>query len=217
MKHDFWHNCWKENAIGFHQESLHPFILDHIASYVKNSGGSVLVPLCGKSLDMLWWAEHCNVVGSELSDIACRDFFSENKLDAAVEEKDEFNHYQVKNLSIYQGDFFKLQPEQFSHFDFIYDRAAIIALPDAMREQYVAHLKSFISDSTQLFMMTFEYPDGEHKGPPFTVTADYIRNAFAEYEVTELTSRDLTDKKFAIGSLPVSSLIERLFLISRTQ
>lgn len=216
MEHSFWHNCWEKNAIGFHQESLHPFLNEQVLSNVRNTQGTILVPLCGKSLDMLWWAERCNVVGSELSEIACADFFDENQLNVTVEQVGEFNHYQVKNLSIYQGDFFKLLPTQFSAFDYIYDRAAIIALPFKMREKYAAHLTSFIADSTTLFLMTLEYPEGEHQGPPFSVSSDEVRQLFTGFDITELASRDLTGKKFAMRSLPVSKLTERLFKITRS-
>ena len=40
------------------------------------AGDNILVPLCGKSLDMLWLAERgFQVTGIEISELAVQDFF----------------------------------------------------------------------------------------------------------------------------------------------
>lgn len=44
-------------------------------------GSRVFVPLCGKSLDMIWLAQQGHeVIGVELSPVAVEDFFRENGL-----------------------------------------------------------------------------------------------------------------------------------------
>ena len=77
MDASFWHKCWERNSLGFHQESVHPFLQTYLAPQLTASDQHVFVPLCGKSLDMVWLAENMKVTGAELSEIACRDFFEE--------------------------------------------------------------------------------------------------------------------------------------------
>lgn len=221
MNPEFWHKCWERNSIGFHQPSVHQFLTEQVSNLLSREGSAnaekpnIFIPLCGKSLDMLWWAEHGNVVGSELSDIACQDFFSENQLTPEITSEGEHQLYQFANLAIYQGDFFQLTPTQFPRFDYIYDRAALIALPPVLRQQYVNHLASFIAEGTELVLINLEYPAGELEGPPFTISAELVHQLFSDFKVTEVTARDLQGDQFASRALPVSKLTERLFLIKR--
>ena len=45
------------------------------------SGCSIFVPLCGKTLDLIWLNEKGHtVMGCELSEVAAKQFFEENKI-----------------------------------------------------------------------------------------------------------------------------------------
>ena len=123
MEASFWHRCWENNTIGFHQETIHPFLPNFLESKLSSSDKRVFVPLCGKSLDMFWLAERLDVTGSEVSEIACKDFFAEKGIDCKPLPKDEHVCYQVENIALWQGDFFTLEPSAFPPFDWIYDRA----------------------------------------------------------------------------------------------
>ncbi|WP_068545103.1 thiopurine S-methyltransferase [Thalassotalea crassostreae] len=223
MESTFWHECWEKSHIGFHQDELQPLMVKYLPELIRPSDKRVFVPLCGKSSDLLFLAERFDVVGNELSDIACQDFFADNNLSVEVSFEKAFKCYQSAphqnphkhNISIYQGDFFELCPQQLASFDWIYDRAAIIALPKAMRKRYVDHLKSFIGNDTRLFLLTLEYPVDELTGPPFSVTGAEINELFAEFSIEKVTQRNLSGQKFARRNLNVSSLIESLFVIKR--
>ena len=57
MEPAFWHERWALGQIGFHQERVHPALPAHEDVFLGAEGLSVLVPLCGKSLDLLWLLE----------------------------------------------------------------------------------------------------------------------------------------------------------------
>ena len=79
MDHEFWHERWRTRQIGFHQSSPHPFLERWWPSLGALPGDRVYVPLCGKSLDMVWLGVRGHpVVGSELSPIAVQEFFGES-------------------------------------------------------------------------------------------------------------------------------------------
>ncbi len=172
------------------------------------------MPLCGKSLDMFWLAERFDVVGSELSDIACRDFFEEQDLTYIAEKSGEHCCYSVENITLYQGDFFKLSPPALGHFDWIYDRAALIAMPKAMQQAYVNKLVEFMSPNTRLFLITLEFPQEELEGPPFPVFQSDVARLFSDFNIEHLADKKIADKQFARRRFDVSYLIERVYLIT---
>mgnify|MGYP000601499587 CR=1 FL=1 len=148
MEKGFWHQCWQNNTIGFHQDDVHPLLRQHFEQYIPGNNHTILVPLCGKSLDMVCLSQFGRVIGSELSELACRDFFKEQQLKPEVTaESDSLTRYQVGDLSIYQGDFFTLSGKIInSPINVIYDRAALIALPKTMRQKYVDKLSEYKSE-----------------------------------------------------------------------
>ena len=81
MKHDFWHERWAAGKLGFHQQKINARLMKFCSALELNRGDTIFVPLCGKSLDLLWLSRNgYKPLGCELSDIACRDFFVDNEL-----------------------------------------------------------------------------------------------------------------------------------------
>ena len=81
MDHEFWIERWKTQDIGFHQPQFEPALDKYWSRLGLRPGARVFVPLCGKSLDMQWLAEHAHaVVGAELSEQAVDEFFAERGL-----------------------------------------------------------------------------------------------------------------------------------------
>jgi hypothetical protein len=55
MEDAFWHKCWERNTLGFHQQQIHPFLAEHFKSRCLPDDKHVFVPLCGKTLDMVFY------------------------------------------------------------------------------------------------------------------------------------------------------------------
>ncbi|MFQ5489016.1 MAG: thiopurine S-methyltransferase, partial [Gammaproteobacteria bacterium] len=132
MEVDFWHRKWREGEIGFHQETVNPFLRQYWPRL--EPPGQVFAPLCGKSGDMAWLAA-CGqgVLGIEISALAIEAFFRENALPCTREEGDPFTIWRGANIEILQGDFFHLEAGHLAQVQAVYDRAAMIALPPALR------------------------------------------------------------------------------------
>ena len=62
MDADFWLQRWQEGQIGFHRSDVMPLLEKHWPSLQLPAGSRVLVPLCGKSLDMHWLAAQGHAV-----------------------------------------------------------------------------------------------------------------------------------------------------------
>lgn len=217
MEKDFWLQCWQNNHIAFHQLSFHPWLSSTIKQYLTTQPMKTFVPLCGKSDDLLWFAEQGSVTGSELSDIACRDFFNAKQFKHTLSASGEHTVFRHDNISIWQGDFFKLTPSLLGNFDCIYDRAALVALPKNMQVKYAKHLTQFIEDRTKLFVIAVEFDDNNWQGPPFNVSEDDIKRLFSGYAITQLAASNVSDKKFAQRKMSVNSLRETLYLIEQNK
>jgi thiopurine S-methyltransferase len=168
----FWLEKWQSGKVGFHLDEVNSLLRDYWPSLA--AGAKVLVPLCGKTKDLIWLAEQgLKVVGIEVSDIAIRDFFSENQLSYELAWYDGVAYYQAKELDILliEQDFFEFRE---TDFDACYDRASLVALPQNLRAPYTKHLKQRLADNAHLLLVTIDYSYQDKSklacSPPFNVS-----------------------------------------------
>jgi len=124
----------------------------------------------------------------ERSEIAARAFFDERNLSADRVERGDFVEYRRGALSIFVGDFFATTPELTGHCDGVYDRAALIALPEDLRVRYAAHLPTLLAPKARALLVTLHY-DAEG-GPPFDVSPSEVPRLYQRFTVTPLSSVD---------------------------
>jgi thiopurine S-methyltransferase len=189
MEKSFWLKKWEENEIGFHYQDFNDLLTAHIGKFnLKNS--NIFVPLCGKSLDLIYLSQlGKQVIGVELSEKAIKSFFAENKLGFETRSDGPFKRYSCKELKIdiFQGDFFELNPDNIGKVDFIYDRASMIALPLDMRISYSKVIGNIAHKNCQILLITTEYDYPELIGPPFSVTEAEVRDLYSNnFEITVL-------------------------------
>jgi len=191
---DFWHNRWENNLTGFHLNEVNPHLIANWASMSVQPHGRVFVPLCGKTLDLVWLADQgYQVVGVELSSLAVEAFFTENKIKTERTQVGELELWQSDKISLFCGDFFALTPEILGKIDAVYDRASLIALPPAMRQDYVVKLTE-LDQSAPKLLVTLEYEQSKMSGPPFSVSKSEVESLYqANYRVSPLSAQDVLD------------------------
>lgn len=196
MNPDFWLQRWQENRIGFHQAQINAHLENYWPRLGIAPGGTVFVPLCGKSLDMLWLAgQGYRVLGVELSPLAVDAFFTENGLKPDIQEHQAYTHYRCGEIEILCGDFFALTNDKLASVTAVYDRASLIALPPNMRPCYAEHLRAILPVRSPMLLITLDYPQVERQGPPFAVGDDEVRELYAEHwQVERIASRDLRNE-----------------------
>lgn len=175
-----WLNRWREGRIGFHRPQVHPALIQHWPLLGARPGTKVLVPLCGKSLDMRWLAQHDHpVLGIELAEEAIEQFVAEGAGEISRYRQEPFAICRQGSVELWCGDFFHFHIEQAAEIDAFYDRAALIALPPATRQRYAFHLAQLIPPGARgLLISLMRAPGDEGGGPPFSVTADEVRELF---------------------------------------
>jgi thiopurine S-methyltransferase len=217
VEQDFWRARWRHNQIGFHLSAVNPRLLTHHGVLPAKTGTRVLVPLCGKSLDMVWLAARgFDVLGVELSELAVQDFFAEHSLSPRVEADGALVRYRAGNLTIYCGDFFRLGRQQLGDVSAFYDRAALVALPERLRGAYVAHLTQLIPRAAVGLLVSFEYPPDQRDGPPFPVTEPALRTLYEPaFELAQIASYDILAQEPRYSAAGVTSLSETVYRLTR--
>lgn len=214
MELSYWQARWEKDKTGWHMQQVYPHLKTYWHKLGLKEGATVLVPLCGKSLDLLWLKErNLEVIGVELSEKAAEIFFDKHELPYQKKKYGNFTHFRSENLSIWNGDFFKLKPDALPTVDAIYDKAAMIALPPERREVYARHILGFCHSQSQILMNTFEYPQEEMLGPPFSVPEKEIKHYYGKYfKIDLLAETDILEELPRFKSRGLHSyLIEKFY------
>lgn len=187
MRYEFWHQKWEKNEIGFHLPDANPLLIKHFSSLNLKQGTRVFLPLCGKTLDIAWLlAQGYRVAGAELSSVAIEDLFKSLNLTPNIKVLGEVAQYSAPSIDIFVGDIFKVSPAILGAVDAVYDRAALVALPEDIRKLYTAHLITLTNHAPQL-LICFEYDQSLHAGPPFSISANEVKQHYqASYDLTLL-------------------------------
>lgn len=198
MHAEFWHQRWANQHIGFHLDHVNPHLIHHFASLRLAPDSRIVLPLCGKTLDIHWLlAQGYAVTGIELSEIAVQALFDDLQQTPEISQQGALKHFQAGRLQagrldIWQGDFFALSADQLGNVDAVYDRAALVALPDQMRTDYAKHLMQ-ITDKAPQLLISFDFDQSQHAGPPFCVNAAEIRAHYEDsYQLTLLADVAVT-------------------------
>lgn len=179
MDKEFWLSKWNENQLGFHQQDYNQYMVNFFKDY-QFKDKSVLIPLAGKSKDILWFLDKgFKVFAVEIAQKAIIDFFEE----ASISYSKKGNIYSSKNLEFICDDMFNI--ENNIQYDFIYDRASLVALPKEMRTRLYDLYNSLIAKSSTLFSIVIDYNKELMNGPPFNINDSEIKNMFQQCEILE--------------------------------
>lgn len=214
---EHWHERWQRNEIGFHQDTVNPYLECYWPQLALGAGEPVFVPLCGKSLDMRWLHDQGHpVVGVEISPIAVRDFFSEQGIQSRHAQAGPFQAWDGDGIRILCGDFFELTPEHVAGCRGVYDRASLIALPEEDRRRYADHLVRLVHLRARVLLVTLDYPDGEMTGPPFAVSEQEVRGLYEQYfDIRLLASTPVLDENPRFRDRGLTRLEEAAYLLTR--
>jgi thiopurine S-methyltransferase len=212
MDAQFWVDAWNTGRTAFHQADFNDKLTRYFPSLIPQKGQKVLVPLCGKSKDMLWLnGLGLKVHGVELHEDAVKAFFNENNLSPVVKTQTaHFTHYNHEQIVLSCGDFFQLNAQ--NRYDLIYDRAALVALPAPMRKTYAEVLKKALKPGGKALLVVYEYDQTKMEGPPFSVGAEEVHELYGDrFKMELLESERPKNEGPRLGAL--SALQEKVYLL----
>lgn len=215
MELEDWGDRWRDGQIAFHQ----PDVTDLLATYADTVWGAeplerVLVPLCGKSLDMVFLALRAHeVVGVEYVDQAIEEFFAERDLAPDVDPGPP-RCYRADGYRLFAADFFAVTRDHVGAIDAVFDRASLVALEPETRMDYADHLRSLMPPGAKMLLVTFEYDQARMGGPPFSVSDAEVRRLFRDgYVIEHLETRDVLNDVFRERGL--EAMTESAFALTR--
>lgn len=220
MTPEFWHKRWQEKRIGFNQSAVNPLLTEYIDHLDLAVGSRIFVPLCGKSIDMIWLAaQGYDVVGVELVETAVQEFFAEQNIQPIVSqhvENPDIKCYQgqlvdgdeQRTITLWAADIFALTSTDLGTIDAIYDKAALIALPADMRPDYSEQIRK-VSDNAPQLLITLNYDQSKKDGPPFSINHEQVQQYYgSHYQICKLAS-----EPSSIGSAPNLKVTEHIWLL----
>lgn len=192
MNTKFWHEKWASNDIAFHRSEANPLLVEYSGALSLAEGGRIFLPLCGKTLDIPWLLDKgYRVAGAELSKIAVGQLFEDLGVAPEITRTGDMELYRAENLDIFAGDIFALSRDILGPVDAVYDRAALVALPEDMRPRYAAHLAEITDHAPQL-LICYEYDQSLQEGPPFSIGSAEIHGHYGTaYDISLLAGKDV--------------------------
>lgn len=217
MQPDFWLERWTRGETGFHLPTVNPHLTRHWPTLGLARGARVLVPLAGKSVDLLWLrAAGYDVIAVELSPLAADAVFDALGETPTRRRRGACEELCVPGLSFLIGDFFATTVGDLGLIDASYDRAALVALPAASRPAYARHLAALLPAGARGLLIGFEYPQAELAGPPFAVDENEVRALFgASHAIAVLDCVDILDQEPRFRARGLSRLHERVYALNR--
>ena len=197
MDPSFWKQSWREGKIGFHQGRPNPLLAAH--HQLLGVARRVLVPLAGKAFDVAYLASLGHrVVAIELVEDAVRAFFDEQGLVPEISRRGDFVRYAAgpgleggdPEIVFFAGDFFATTKDLVGPVNALYDRAALVALPPALRDRYVPHVLGLLSADATALIVSLEYDEAQRAPPPHSVPEAEVHRHFDGRRVTLLADGD---------------------------
>jgi thiopurine S-methyltransferase len=218
MQPEFWHERWRTGQIGFHQPAVDRSLRSHWSALgLSSSSCRVFVPLCGKSLDLLWLREQGHfVTGVEISATALESFLLENGIPARRRTLAGFDVYEAANLQLFRGDFFALTPELTGEVAAIYDRASLVSWAPDLRGAYAERIADLAPRGARMLLVTLEYPQPQMSGPPFSLSSDEVAGLFApHFALEEIARADILAGESRLRAKGITRLEEVCYQLFR--
>ncbi|KAB7771348.1 thiopurine S-methyltransferase [Xanthomonas maliensis] len=217
METDFWLQRWQDAQTGFHQQEVMPLLQKHWPALQLPSHARVLVPLCGKTLDMHWLgAQGHRVLGVEISPLAVAQFFDDAGLHPQRHTSAAGEHFIAGAIEIICGDAFALDASVLADCTAVYDRAALVALPNALRQRYLQTTYARLPAACRGLLITLDYPQAERDGPPFAVDTAAVHALFdPQWRVHQLEERAILDQEPRFRAEGVTALTTGVYRLQR--
>lgn len=203
--HEEWLERWRVGRTGWHE----PDGNRNLQRHWRASGRRVLVPMCGKTPDLLWLEEQGNaVVGVELSRLAIESFFAEQGLQYTVEDG-AVPAYRAtaRDITILCGDYFDVHG---LGCDAHFDRGALIAMPPERRLAYVDKTNALLQGGAVQLVITVDYDQDVVAGPPYSVDDDELLGYWSRLQRVEAVD-DMADAPPKFIEAGLAAMTEKIW------
>jgi len=217
MEPEFWHARWREGRTGFHRPEVNPWLVERLPALALGGDARVLVPLCGKTLDLGWLADQgLRPVGVELSELAARAVFEERGVAPERTPAGRLECFSGGGVEVLCGDWFDVDPGALGHVAGAWDRAALIALPPTLRPAYVRQCACLLPEGAHALLVTIDYDPAQMDGPPFSVPPEEVEHLYTPWFAVEaLVHRQVADVSGHLAERGLRAVWESVWRLTR--
>ncbi|KAK3103184.1 hypothetical protein FSP39_017121 [Pinctada imbricata] len=214
MTTESWIRCWEDPKMDFTAKTVNKLFTDYHDQMLRKPCTRVLVPLCGKALEMkeLMMMGH-EVVGIEVSPVACKAFFDENGIKYEAKHIDkipgtvfEGSKNGVK-ARLYSCDYYQFSPEIEGGFEAVWDSGGLNSIEeDDDKKRYIEVLKPLMAPGCVNLTELCQISDC-----PYNISEEELGSTFGdEFNVKLLTDVEAWQE---MKEMEVNRL--KLYLIDR--
>ncbi|XP_067857752.1 thiopurine S-methyltransferase-like isoform X2 [Heptranchias perlo] len=179
---EHWITRWEKQEIGFHLDEVHEMLKKYLDVMLNGRKQiRIFFPLCGKAFDMKWLADLGHtIVGVEISEIAVKQFFTEQNLSYTQEPVPGIADAEVfkssdGRISLYKCNVFDFSSLIAGQFDGIWDRGSLQPLNGSDRQRYRELIITLMAKGCRYLLDTLvctksDYTDGFHSQPTLLMT-----------------------------------------------
>jgi thiopurine S-methyltransferase len=216
MSNHLWQQMWKDNYIAFHQANITPLLQRHLLTLNLTKPSRILVPLCGKSVDMTWlMSQGHHVVGIELSPIAIKNYFSERGIKPKRDRIGKFIRWRHGDCELWCGDVFDLTTLDLQRDHLLYDNAALTSFPQALRQTYVDHFHRCLPLHCNILLATTESPEDDSPLSHLDIDQEIAQLYRTHYRVALLAGESRVQQDPSYPEAKHQVFCDKLYLISR--
>lgn len=223
MERGFWLDKWDTGKIGFHRDSVHDDLEAQAGWLLQGGPQRVLVPLCGKSWDLLWLADQGHrVIGVELAAKAIESLHAEHDRAYTTTQVGPFTAYHTTGapLTVLCGDVFDLTGAIMEEVagglaTAIWDRAALVALRPDDRARYVALQRALSVDGARVLLNVLDYDPEVMSGPPWNIPPALVEQLWGDQELSFVGRVDMADTQPGLKKSPHQWFHRDLYTVVR--
>jgi thiopurine S-methyltransferase len=216
MSKQLWIEKWERNDISFHQHSINPLLQQYLPSLNLSAGDCLLVPLCGKTVDLNWLSKSgFRVFGIEISEIAIQAFFDALQVKPQRLQHGRFIRWSYQNIEIWCGDIFDLSILDMSNVKALYDNASLTAFSASERPAYIRHFFDNLPHDCQILLITDETPDDQQFNSVMTIDSEVSALYSENYQIEILHGKNCIKKDPSNPEAPEQPMEEKVYLIKR--
>ncbi|XP_042876924.1 thiopurine S-methyltransferase-like [Penaeus japonicus] len=180
----YWESAWDNGRTQWHASVVNFALQSFGHLLLPSPQRRVLVPLCGKTVDMKWFYDNGHsVVGIEGVEMPVKEFYEENGIPYTTEELPWGKLYKSKDqrIQLYCCDLFQAKPEVLGKFDAVWDRGSLVAIYEEDRERYSQFMKAVLAPDFRYLVNLMQYrPNEEFSGPPRNVPNELVLQLFGD-------------------------------------
>lgn len=189
---EFWDkNRWSKGLTPWHLAKPHAHLIANhdklLLEGKKPADTTVLVPLCGKSVDLIWlWQQGFTVVGVDGVEKAIVTFRDENNLpltrsvnaDGLIIYSTEDNKLSLVVANFLDANLFNSFANK---FDAVWDRASLVAISPDSRDAYRSTISKLLNARGFRYLLsTYEYKFDDYQPPPYSVDLKVAKSLFSD-------------------------------------